>query len=163
MIVVLIGVSGSGKTTIGKALAQALSARFVDADDYHSAEHIEQMRRGVALDDADRAPWLTKLNVLLRDAQQRDQTLVLACSALKAAYRRQLLRGIHDAKQIYLRGSTELIAARLARRHGHYMNPDLLRSQFETLEEPRDAIVVDISGTPEQITGQILQALSAGG
>jgi gluconokinase len=159
MIVLLIGVSGSGKTTIGKALAQAMNARFVDADDYHSIEHIEQMRRGIALGDADRAPWLDRLNVVLRDAQQRGETLVLACSALKAAYRQQLLRDIDDPKQVYLRGSAELIASRLIRRHGHYMNPDLLDSQFEALEEPRDAIVADISGTPQQITEQIMQAL----
>ncbi len=161
MIVVLMGVSGSGKTTIGTLLAQRMQAHFVDADDYHSDSNIELMRQGLPLDDEDRGPWLTRLNEVLQAAEERGESVVLACSALKEEYRDLLLKGIADARLVYLRGSESLIASRLSTREGHYMNPQLLASQFATLEEPRGAIIADVTGTPEGITQNIYAALTA--
>lgn len=160
MIVVLMGVAGSGKTTIGKLLARDLPATFLDADDYHSPEHIARMRRGIALTDEDRAPWLASLNRVLLDAQAKGVSVVLACSALKEAYRSVLLRDLPAAKLVYLRGSRSLVSARLAAREGHYMAPTLLDSQMQSLEEPGDAaIVADIGGTPQGIADDLLARL----
>jgi gluconokinase len=160
MIVVVMGVTGAGKTTVGQRLAAALGAEFVDADDYHPPENVAKMRAGTPLDDADRGPWLARLNALLRERAARGAGVVLACSALKAAYRRTLLDALPDARLAFLRGSRELIAARLAARRGHYMNPALLDSQFAALEAPEDAIVVDAEGTPEALAAAIAAALA---
>lgn len=159
MIVIVTGVSGSGKTTIGKLLAQRLGAHFLDADDFHSEGNVKKMRGGIALDDIDRAPWLDLLNRELRTHEARGNAVVLACSALKQSYRERLLQGLRDAHVVYLRGSKALLASRLASRSGHYMPPSLLDSQLETLEEPQGAITVDVSRTPEGMTDAICRAL----
>jgi gluconokinase len=160
VIVVVMGVTGSGKTTVGRLLAAALGAEFIDADDHHPPANVAKMRAGTPLTDADREPWLERLNALLRERTARGASVVLACSALKAAYRDALLRELPDARLVYLRGSRELIGARLAARRGHYMNPALLDSQFAALEEPADAIVADAAGTPEAIAAAVRRQLA---
>src|SRR5262245_56051927 len=160
MIVVLMGVSGSGKTTVGKILAQQLGWRFVDADDYHPQANVEKMHRGIPLTDEDRRPWLDALRQLVDDACERGENLVLACSALKHAYQEYLERDEPTCVHyVYLSGSEELIRQRLAERKGHFMSPGLLHSQFETLEPPDHAVQVDITPAPEVIAAQIRQKL----
>jgi gluconokinase len=158
MIVLLMGVSGVGKTTIGQALAQQLQWRFADADDFHPAANVAKMHAGIPLDDADRAPWLQSLRDSIVGWIAAGQSVVLACSALKQAYRRQLLVS-PEVRLVYLHGDFSLIAQRLGERHGHYMNPGLLRSQFDTLEAPEDAVSVDVSGTVPEIVTAIRAAL----
>ncbi len=163
MVVVMMGVTGAGKTTVGSRLAAALGCEFVDADDHHPPANVAKMRAGEPLTDDDRRPWLARLNELLRERAARGADVVLACSALKASYREALLAGLAKARLVYLRGEKTVIAARLAARRGHYMNPALLDSQFATLEEPRDAIVVDVAATPEGLVAAIRARLAGGG
>lgn len=155
MIVVLMGVSGAGKTTIGRLLAGRLGWRFIDADDHHPPENVAKMAAGVALQDSDRWPWLDKLNRLLR----AEKDAVVACSALKESYRQRLLAGIHDARIVFLHGSKELIAARIAERKHRYMPASLLDSQFATLEPPAAAIRIDVSSNPATCVDAIVRAL----
>ncbi|HEV8501106.1 MAG TPA: gluconokinase [Casimicrobiaceae bacterium] len=143
MIIALMGVCGSGKTTIGEALARRLDWRFVDADDFHPQANIEKMHAGEPLSDADREPWLASLVEALRAILGRGESAVLACSALREAYRARI-REAGDVRFVYLAGDYATIAARLATRHHRYMPPSLLASQFATLEEPQDALKVDI-------------------
>jgi gluconokinase len=151
MIVVLFGVAGSGKTTIGHLLAEELGWNFYDADEFHPASNLEKMGQGIALTDADRWPWLETLRELLKEPIARKENLILACSALKEEYR-DYLQISDEIKWIFLKGEYGLVADRFEQRRGHFMNSDLLRSQFETLEEPkRDALVVDVDATPERI------------
>ena len=160
MIVIVMGVSGCGKTTIGELLAERLGCAFSDADDFHPAANVEKMRAGSPLSDDDRRPWLQALRRAIEGWQAAGESRVIACSALKAAYRDQLSpQG--DAIFVFLTGSTETIAARLEARKGHYMNPNLLASQFETLEEPQGAFVVDITPPPEAIVETILSHIAA--
>jgi len=155
-----MGVSGSGKTTLGKALAARLGLPFADADDYHPATNLAKMARGEPLDDQDRAPWLASLAELLR--QHAGQTgLVLACSALKRAYRDQLRSTGVPVTFLYLEGSFEVIEARLDRRSGHFMPARLLRSQFDALEAPSRAIVVDVELSTEEQVALVVEALEA--
>jgi len=142
VIVVVMGVSGAGKTTIGEALARELGWRFLDADEYHPARNVAKMAAGQPLEDHDREPWLDRLNSILRT----EGDAVLACSALKEKYRRRLADGIKRLKWVYLKGDFELIDSRLGRRRHRYMPAALLRSQFEALEPPQRAIVVDVAG-----------------
>jgi gluconokinase len=147
-----MGVSGSGKSTVGKLLARELGWTFVEADDYHPAANIEKMRRGIALDDEDRWPWLEALRRRLEEAGGRGENVVLACSALKHSYQHYLAHCDPDSvRYVYLAGSEELIRQRLAERKEHFMNPALLHSQFETLEPPEEAIRVDVSLSPQAI------------
>ncbi len=159
MIVVLMGVSGSGKTTVGRSLSAKLGWRFFDADDYHPAANIEKMRNGIALTDADRWPWLDRFNALLREQQAAGRDVLLGCSALKQKYRDRLAAGLEDVRWVYLKGDLPLIESRLAARRGHYMPASLLQSQFAALEEPADAMVMDILPTPEQIARRIAALL----
>jgi gluconokinase len=162
MIVVLMGVSGSGKTTIGTLLAQRTGAIFADADDYHPAANKQKMRAGIPLNDEDRQPWLEILNALLRGWSQSGEGGVLACSALKETYRQTLASGLpaNAISFVWLDGDKELLTERLAARHHEYMNPKLLESQFATLEPPKDALHVINDRAPAEIVNQILEHVS---
>jgi len=155
MIVVVMGVSGVGKTTVGKALARELGWHFIDADGYHPPANVAKMAAGIALDDADRWPWLETLNCVLR----KEKNAVLACSALKEVYRSRITDGLARFEIVYLHGSFELIAARLAERPHHYMPASLLRSQFATLEPPAKAIGIDVAAAPSACVAAILAQL----
>jgi gluconokinase len=155
MIVIVMGVTGAGKTTIGRALATPLGWEFHDGDELHSEASKLKMHRGVALDDADRAPWLSAIRKLIMAMLSEGRDGVIACSALKQSYRDEIVVDPNLVKVVYLKGSKEVIAERLRNRGGHFMNPDLLQSQFDTLEEPRDAIVVEIAMAPEAIVRAI--------
>jgi len=159
MVVVLMGVTGSGRTTVGKVLAKELGWKFYDADDYHPPENIEKMHRGIPLTDEDRKPWLQALAKLIDDARDRGENIVLACSALKHAYQEYLRHHLDVVRYVCLCGPPEVIQKRLAPRTGHFMNPVLLPSQFEILEPPEDAIRVDVTGTPDEIAGEIRRRL----
>jgi gluconokinase len=160
MIIVIMGVSGSGKSTVGKFLARELGWTLVDADDYHSAANIEKMRRGIPLDDADRRPWLDAVRHRLEQAGARGENVVLACSALKHAYQHYLAQlAPASVRFVHLVGSEELLRQRLARRTGHFMNPALLHSQFQTLEPPEAAVRVDVTPPPESVVAAIRTSL----
>jgi gluconokinase len=147
--VIVMGVSGSGKTTFGTALAQELNWTFADADDYHPPSNVQKMASGEALTDADREPWLLRLHALIEQHLLEQRPLVLACSALKASYRETLTANLEGVKIVFLNGSRELIAQRMKTRE-HFMPPSLLESQLKTLEPPEDAIVVHI-GQPIKV------------
>jgi gluconokinase len=154
MVIVLMGVAGSGKTTVGTLLARELGWRFYDADDFHPRANVEKMARGVPLDDADRLPWLEVLRGLIGGCLERGEGAVLACSALKESYREHLL--VDDrVKLVYLKGDFALIQERLEGRRGHYMKPGMLGSQFAALEEPGQALQVDVASPPEEIVKTI--------
>jgi len=158
-VIIVMGVEGSGKTTIGLELASAIDCEFRDADDFHSVPAKAKMAAGVALTDADRRPWLEALRALIADYLRTGRRLVLACSALKASYRDALTVDPAAVVFVYLRGDIELIRERLRKRPGHFAGPALLASQFETLEEPSNAVIADIADTPEQIVASIRSAL----
>ena len=155
MVVIVMGVTGAGKTTVGRALAEALGWEFHDGDELHSEESKRKMHLGFALDDADRAPWLAALRKLIQSMLMEGRNGVVACSALKQSYRDEIVVDPKSVKVVYLKGSKEIIAERLSHRSGHFMNTDLLQSQFDTLDEPRDAIIVDVSMAPEAIVSAI--------
>lgn len=158
MIVGVIGVAGSGKSTVGMMLADAMHYPFLDGDSLHSAADVAKMTRGIPLTDADRAPWLAATHARLLEAFRSGRSLVVGCSALRQSYRAALAEGI-AIDWVYLKGSETLIRSRLQRREGHYMKADMLASQFEALEEPSDAIIVDVSQSPEVIVEQVVAAL----
>jgi len=153
-----MGVEGSGKTTVGELLAQELRWKFVDADDFHSPSNKEKMSRGIPLDDADRGPWLRAIHNFVAGQVEEGQNLVLACSALKQSYREQLGKGL-EMKVVYLKGSFELFYSRLQKRQAHFARESLLASQFESLEEPADAITIDAAFPETEIVRQIKSAL----
>lgn len=155
MIVVLMGVSGVGKTTIGEALAHRLGWRFIDGDDYHPPENVAKMAAGQPLEDQDRWPWLDRLNALLREENQA----ILACSALKQRYRERLARGIDDLSWVYLKGDRALLRLRLEQRRHRYMPASLLESQFAALEPPANAIEVDVSRDLSECVALIARSL----
>jgi gluconokinase len=161
-IIVLMGPAGAGKTTIGIVLARSLGWRFLDADDFHSPENIDRMRRGIPLTDADREPWLRAMREALTEALASTTNVVLACSALKEQYRRDLIPDGAEAsvRFVYLRAPEHVLRERLAKRSGHYAGPALLKSQLATLEEPADALWVDASCDPQEIVARIRQALA---
>jgi gluconokinase len=160
LIVLVMGVSGSGKTSVGQALANRLGCPFSDADSFHSAANRAKMAAGIPLTDEDRQPWLHAIGDAIRAARAQGGDHVFACSALKAEYRR-VLDPEHACKLVYLRGSRELLAERLAGRRGHFFNPDLLESQLDTLEEPQDAIIVDIARPLPAIVDSLAASLGA--
>ncbi|MUG95520.1 AAA family ATPase [Scytonema sp. UIC 10036] len=159
MIIILMGVSGVGKTTIGKLLAESLQWEFSDADNFHSIENIEKMRGGIPLSDAERKPWLQDLQAAIKHWLQENKNVVLACSALKDSYREYLVLDSDRTKLVYLKGSYQLIQQRLHERQNHYMSEKLLSSQFETLEEPSDAIYIDVAEPPQVIVQNIRMVL----
>jgi gluconokinase len=157
VILIVFGVSGAGKTTIGKLLAEELGWRFYEADDFHPRANIEKMRSGHPLTDEDRWPWLERLREQITRSLAAKENVVLACSALKRAYRERL-RVSDDVKFVFLRGDYALIERQLRRRRGHFMNPALLQSQFADLEEPEpdeDAITIDLERAPEELVDEI--------
>lgn len=162
-IVILMGVTGSGKTTVGTLLAARLQVAFADADDYHSLANKKKMAAGMPLTDEDRQPWLEELNRVLRGWSETNAGGVLACSALKDRYRRTLVQGLPKEAVMFclLEGPQELIAERLAARKHEYMNPKLLESQLSTLEQPVDAPRVANDGSPEDAVNQILSGLES--
>jgi gluconokinase len=165
MIVVLMGVSGSGKTTIGERLAQRMKATFADADDYHPAANKEKMAAGHPLNDDDRQPWLEILNRLMRGWYEEGKSGVLACSALKQKYRQTLRSGMPSGAItfVWLDGSADLISERLAERHHEFMNPNLLESQFKTLEPPVGALRIVNDRTPDEVVDSILEKIATAG
>lgn len=158
MIIVVIGVAGSGKTTVGTMLAAEMKCPFLEGDSLHTKENIDKMRHGIPLTDSDRRPWLSAIHARIVDYFERGQDLIVGCSALKHEYRRVLAKGI-PITWVYLKGSPALIRSRLRNRPGHFMKVDMLASQFEALEEPSDALIVDVSAPPSAIVEHILSQL----
>ena len=157
MVVIIFGVAGAGKTTVAQLLAEEFGWRFYEADDFHSQANIDKMRQGVPLTNEDRWPWLESLRQLIKRCLAADENALLACSALKGAYRRHL-RVSDNVKLVFLRGNYELIANQLRQRHGHFMNPALLQSQFADLEEPQPAegaIVIELGRSPNELMEEI--------
>lgn len=164
MVAIIFGVSGAGKTVIGQLLAQEVGWRFYDADDFHAPGNIEKMRRGIPLTDEDRGPWLENLRELIERCLASGEDAVLACSALKEAYR-WYLRVNAEVKLVYLRGDYALIADQLRQRRGHFMNPALLQTQFADLEEPQPteaAIVIELGRSPRELVQEIRSKLRLG-
>jgi gluconokinase len=162
VIVIVFGVSGAGKTTVGKLLAEELGWRFYEADDFHSPANIDKMRRGIPLRDEDRWPWLENLRELIKRSLESGENAVLACSALKRAYR-ELLRVSAGVKFVFLRGDYALIAKQRRHRRGHFMNPTLLRSQFGDLEKPKpdeDVLTIELGRTPQEPVEEIKTKLN---
>ncbi len=155
-VYVVMGVSSSGKSAVGKGLAERLGWHFLDADDFHPEANVEKMSRGEPLDDSDRAPWLTRLREIIDEHLEKDERLILACSALKERYRERL-RVDRRVGFVYLEGSFELIQERMQAREGHFMKTEMLKSQFEALEEPDpgDAVRVDISPPLEEVVENV--------
>lgn len=161
MIVVLMGVAGSGKSTIGHLLASETGWPFAEGDDYHSAANKAKMHSGIPLTDEDRAPWLKSLHQVLLEWSQKGESGILACSALKESYRKTLKEGVSDLHFVLLEASPEVIEQRLRARANHFMNPDLIASQFATLEIPSDALRVSILDSPQKTVDFIRQRLKA--
>jgi gluconokinase len=158
MIAIVMGVTGSGKTSVGRLLAQQLGWEFADADDFHPSANVEKISHGIPLTDEDRAPWLDRLRIQIANWIANGQNAVLACSALKRTYRKELSVG-PEVRFVYLKGSPELIRKRLQLRRGHFADEKILASQFADLEEPEAAVTVDISQTPEKIVAEIRERL----
>jgi gluconokinase len=157
---IVMGISGSGKTSVSKSLARHLGWDYYDADDFHPPENVAKMTNGNPLDDSDRAPWLASLHKLISSALKADQPGVLACSALKEHYRQKLLEGNDGVQLVYLKGSYDLIWSRMEQRSDHYMKPHMLKSQFDTLEEPANALTLDISMSVTDIVEKIISTTS---
>jgi gluconokinase len=159
MIVVIMGVSGVGKTTVGELLAASLDWPFYDADDFHPVANVEKMRRGEPLTDADRGPWLDAVAGLIHSSADGGRSAVVACSALRAAYRATLTAAANDVRIVFLNAPREVLAERIGRRTGHFMPASQLPNQFTTLEPPKDAIWIDACQAPSDIVTSIRTAL----
>ena len=157
---IVMGVSGCGKTTIGRMLAADLGWVYIESDDYHSKEDIQKMSGGIPLTDEDRWPWLTRLHNLMLESEKKEQPVILACSALKENYRQLLAKDLKNVVFIYLKGDYDLIWERMQQRH-HFMKADMLKSQFAALEEPQKAIDVNIHETQDSIVQELVSKINA--
>ncbi len=157
MVLVIMGVVGSGKTTVGTLLAQRLGWEFADADDFHPIENIRKISQGISLTDSDRAPWLAAMRTAIQKWEKQGKNVVLACSALKHSYREKLRAG--DVRFIYLKGDAQLIAQRLHTRRGHFATDSILETQFADLEEPHQALAVSIAQSSKAIVSEIIDEL----
>ena len=158
MVLLVMGTTGSGKSTVGQLLAARLGWIFLDADDFHPAANVEKMKHGIPLRDADRFPWLEKIHAELVRLAAEEKSVVLACSALKQIYRDQLSAGL-DFRTVYLRGSYDQMRRHIEARHGHFAGESILAGQFADLEEPRDAVVLDVAHTPGQLVAEAIAGL----
>ena len=163
MVIIVMGVCGSGKSTVGMLLAEKLGYAFFDADDFHPKENVDKMASGQPLNDDDRRPWLLRLNEKLKECNQTGNYGVLACSALKQAYRDLLSQDVGDCCVVYLQGDYDTIYERMNSREGHYMGARMLQSQFDALEEPTDALTLSIIDEPEEIALKIEAHLKKAG
>ena len=154
-----MGVAGSGKTTIGKLLSEAVGWKFFDGDNFHPQENIERMRRGTALTDTDREVWLDRLHELVRGLNERGESAILAFSALRKAYRERVTNDIEGLQFLFLNGDPALLKQRIKDRKGHYFGAELLESQFETLEEPEGIPTVDVTGKPKEVVSRVRKVL----
>jgi gluconokinase len=163
MILLVMGVTGSGKSTVGKLLADRLNWLFLEADDFHSAANKEKMHRGVPLSEADRLPWLRAIHAELLAQARASKNVVLGCSALRESYREILMANL-NVRIVYLRGSRELIGERLRQRLGHFAGEAILDDQFAVLEDPSatEAVIVDVQESPEQIMEEVLRRIDVG-
>ena len=158
MVILVMGTTGAGKTTIGQPLASKLGWTFLDADDFHPASNIEKMEHGIPLTDADREPWLKNMNTELLRLNAAGKNAVLACSALKQSYRNILSAGL-SLRIVYLRGTYEQMRQHILARHGHFAGESILAGQFADLEEPKDALTLDVSHTPEELVAEVVSGL----
>jgi gluconokinase len=158
MVILVMGTTGAGKSTVGKLLAARLDWAFLDADDFHPAANIEKMKHGIPLTDTDRLPWLANIHAELLRLNQAKQEVVLACSALKQCYRDQLSAGL-DFRVVYLRGTYDQMRRHIEARHGHFAGESILAGQFADLEEPKDALALDVSHSPEQLVAEAIRLL----
>jgi gluconokinase len=159
MVVIVMGVSGSGKTTIGRLLAETLGWSFIEGDDLHPPANRQKMAAGIPLTDADRRPWLEELRRRVERCLGAGEDAAIACSALKASYRKVLAGGLDGVRFVHLTGSPALIHERLEQRHGHFMKAQMLGSQLAALEPPSHAVEVDVAGSPEEIVAEIRRRL----
>ena len=160
MLIIITGVSGVGKTTIGKLLSENMGWTFYDGDDYHTDVNLDKMRHGTPLTDDDRWPWLNALRTTISEIVLHEKDAVLSCSALKESYRMRLGSGLKDIVFVYLRGDYQLVRNRISARVGHFMSSDLLVSQYSDLEEPQNGIIVDAALEPMEIINYLKRALS---
>jgi gluconokinase len=158
-MVLITGVAGSGKTTIGSRLAQRLGWPYVEGDDFHPADNRQRMARGLPLEESHRSPWLAALRARMDEVRATGGNAVISCSALREAHREQLAGGHDDLLLVHLAGDYETIHDRVVRRQGHWFDPALVSSQFEALELPRDALTIDVREAPDAIVERIVQAL----
>ncbi|HET8964762.1 MAG TPA: gluconokinase [Candidatus Acidoferrum sp.] len=158
MVILVMGTTGAGKTTVGKLIAHRLRWTFLDADDFHPPANIEKMKHGIPLTDADRAPWLANIHSRLLQLSEQGRNAVLACSALKQTYRDTLSAGL-DFRTVYLRGTYEEMRKHILARRGHFAGESILAGQFADLEEPTDALTLDVAGTPDEIAKQAIEKL----
>jgi len=159
VVMIVMGVAGSGKTTIGRQLAEALGADFVEGDDHHSPESVEKMHCGIPLTDADRAPWLAALRRIIQRSLEGGRMAVVTCSALKSSYRTVLKEDDRRVQFVYLTAPNPVLEARLRNRQGHFLDPSLLANQLSILEPPTDAVTIDAERKPEEIVDELLKTL----